>query len=132
MKSLVISLLVLGSISVFSGDYDKLVCQRYNYQSGKVLQSTIVLEKTGKALEGYHKVPELQYEAEKIPYRLTFYKNGPESFNGVDYEGYVYTEDVDFFFTTDNGKVSFRLYLDEMNEGTFSKARMKTQNYFCY
>ncbi len=123
-------LLLLFTVSAFT--QDKFVCQEFDRKTEKILTKTIVLEKTGKKLQGDFKIPELQFEASKTPYEMTIYKNGLKSWDAEVYKGYVYEEDVIFVFKAKGKQVSFKLYLDEMEEGYLQINRMRTQYFFCH
>lgn len=128
MKNLILSLL----LSTAATAANKIVCQEYDRSNNEVLSGTIVFEAIGETMSGPFDVSELQFPAEtKTPYEMTYYENGPLNYLGKTYRGYVYTEDVQFIFKAEKEDVSFKLYLDEMNEGYLYVKSFDTMYFFC-
>jgi hypothetical protein len=120
MKSMILALMVscVLSASAFAGE--KLVCNEYSRRTSKLLQTTVVLTpmKEGEIREG-----------QKFPYRLERFV-GAEVMANLEVEGTVLTEDVSFEFTSKDKKLSFHVYMDEMNESGLT-LEGKTSSYIC-
>lgn len=107
--SLITILTVCGTaLSAFSAE--KYVCVSYNRANDRLSQETIVLtpKLSGEVVEG---VP--------APYSLELFKGAKVS-SLLEVDGVVNTEDVSFDFISNDKKVSFDIFLDEMNESSLT------------
>lgn len=99
----------------------EIVCHQYDRQSDALLQRTVVLvNRDEKPI----------VEGEKIPFSLESW-DGSEQFRAESVDGVVETEDVMFFFTSTDGKTSFRHFMDEINEASMSIAGADAGDYIC-
>ncbi len=120
MKTTILCLASLLSFSAFGAE--KYVCNQYNRENEKILQTTAVLTpaQEGEVQEG---VPH--------PYRLALF-NGANAVEELESEGVVMLEDVMFEFkSTDAKKARFMLYLDEMEESSLSIAGEEKGDFIC-
>ncbi len=126
MKNLFILFILLISFNSFS--FEKYVCQEYDRATKSMLNRTVILEKIGIASD--HLDDEGNYEATKIPYKLSFFK-GIEPFSESEHKGIVLTEDVWFEFTSKDKTITFTLYLDEWEEAYLTIKGQKTSYFVC-
>ena len=118
MKSLFF-VTIFATLSTFASaaEASKYVCQEYDLETEKVMSATVVIESTGDTLPGFHEVDELQFEANKTPATMTVKENGLRPFSTSTYiDGFVYEEDVNYLFKSEDGKTTFMLYLDETEQ----------------
>ncbi|MBX9767650.1 MAG: hypothetical protein K2X47_10300, partial [Bdellovibrionales bacterium] len=115
------ALIFLSSISAFAAPAEKYVCTEYNRSNNALKQNTVVLTPVQK---GSIK--------ENIPfgYRLEVYQ-GAKVVSELEVIGTVLTEDVSFEFTSVDKKVSFYIFLDEMNESGLKISGRKAGDYIC-
>lgn len=116
MKVILMASLVMMSLNAFAVA-EKFVCQEYDRKTEKYLQRSVVLTPTGEAVEA--KDRQGRYTHMEIPYHVAMF-NGPDWSSEVNVKGVVATEDVNFNFSSSDGKVEVYLYLDEMNESGMS------------
>lgn len=134
MKKMLFLLVVLSLSAVARDNFaDKIVCQQYNPETERILSGTLVISKTGPMLPGDYKIPELQFEATKTPASMSYYKNGLKPFSTErNFTGFVYEEDVSYLFKSSDNKTTFKLFMDEMEEGYLKLTRnSKTKYFFC-
>lgn len=99
----------------------KLVCQKYNRSSGHMLKQTVVLQQTGQGkLE----------EGTPMKFQLEIFE-GSESWTDTSVSGLVETEDVMFKFTSDDGKITFHVFMDELEESSLSIDGKDQGDYVC-
>ena len=124
----------LLSVSAFAATTNqKYVCQEYIYGTEKILPRTVVLEQVGPSEDIYdadEDSEEYGWES-KTPYSVTIYENGIKAYPYDRTKGFVLEADVMFEYKSEDGKVGFSMYLDEMNESSLSIDGNKVNNFFC-
>ena len=117
-KVFCLSLVFFISLSAQASSFYKLVCQEYDRQTEQLLQRTIVIDKTYDAVEeklirdGYH-------VGSKSKYYIELYTS-PDFIADETYIGVAELEDVNLDFTSNDGKVEFHTYLDELDQSTLT------------
>ncbi|MCB9091842.1 MAG: hypothetical protein H6621_03065 [Halobacteriovoraceae bacterium] len=113
MKKFISLLVLAGSFSALARtDYQKYVCQEYDYQTGAVLDRTVVLSPVSDDNTDWD-------EGEVVSYKLEIYEDQSAWEPEVEIEGLVTVEDVMFQFIGEDNEgreVSMMIYLDEMEE----------------
>lgn len=121
MKKTIFAVLLFTSSMAFA-DGVKYVCTKYDRATDKLENMTVVLQQTGAG--------ELE---EGAP--MEFYL---EVYEGLSYapeysaKGTVETEDVMFDFESKDGKITFHIYLDEMEESSLYINGMDLGDFVCY
>lgn len=113
----IIKILLLSILTLSAFAEEKFICQEYDRETEKLLNRTVVLTPRGEATEKLN--DEGEYEAMQIPYSFELYE-GIEFFPEISAKGTVLTEDVYFSFTSNDEKVGFSMYLDELEESGLS------------
>jgi hypothetical protein len=106
--------------------FEKYVCHSYDRESEVLTEQIVVLEKTGEARDYLENG---EWMGTKIPYYFSLY-NGLHWDTEFDTAGVVFTEDVYFKFTSDDGKTEFTIYLDEMEESYLVMSGIAKTTYF--
>lgn len=119
MKAFLIATLMLGSLSALA--HEKYVCQEYNFTSGALKNSTVVLTQTG---------PGELTEGKKMKFSFELFKKN-SLLSELEAEGTVETEDVSFLFTSNDKKISFHIYLDEMNQSSLTVNKIDKGMFLC-
>ena len=99
----------------------KLVCNEYDRGTEKILQKTFVL---------IHLDKKEVTDGANNRFVFEMYK-GAKTYPEFTASGTVETEDVYFFFQSDDKKVEVSLYLDEMNETELGIDGKKVGDYIC-
>ena len=110
----------LISASAFAAD--KFVCTEYDRKTDKLMQKTVALYplEKGEIKEG-------------TPMKYSFeLHEGADVSATTEVNGTVLTEDVLFNFTSDDGKIEFHIYMDEMNEAGLTINGKTDGSYICY
>jgi hypothetical protein len=110
---LMAAFVMLASAQAFAGS--KYVC---NEQGGK---KTIVLTGENESLK----------EGEKYSYTLELFEKS-EVMSDLRVEGTVETEDVMFSFTSNDGKVSFMIFMDEMDQSHLTLNGKDAGQFTCF
>ncbi len=113
MKVLVLLAAVSGFVNSAYAAPERMVCQEYERESGKLLNKTIVLTATGPSKDKHDEKGE--YIAVETPYLISIYE-GSSTYTEQEFTGHVLSEDVNFDFESDDGKIHFYTYLDEPAE----------------
>lgn len=115
-----IAIAVLTSATALASA-EKYVCTEYSRSNDTLKQATVVLTPVQK---GNIK--------ERVPfgYRLELYR-GAKVVSEMETIGTVLTEDVSWEFTSVDKKVSFYIYLDEMNESGLKLSGRKAGDFIC-
>lgn len=120
MKKLILTILLFASSNAFAGYYDKIACSGYDSETGVLNQFVLILEREG---------PNEIFDGQVTPYHMSIY-------NGIHFspihsvKGKVYSEDVYFGFTSDDERIKFELYLDEMEQGELT-INGRSYDYVC-
>ena len=130
MKSLIFLLVCLFSFNTFASDdgfFEKIVCQQYDRESDQFMGKMIILNRLG---EGKLVEDEDGYMITSIPYAITI-RNSADYFDIVELDGTVLTEDVHFFFASEDESVNFKIYLDEMEHSQLRVNGKKEGTFYC-
>lgn len=119
MKALICGLVLLVSSAAFA-ENQKFVCVQYDRGTEQLINKTVVLQQTG-AGEFKEGIP--------MAFFLEIYEG---QYPVAAYKGVAETEDVMFNFTSNDGKASFSMYLDEMNESSLTIDGNDHGDFMCY
>ena len=112
-----IQLLLLTTLTLSAFAEGKFFCQEYDRKTEQMLSRSVVLTPIGEATEKLNEDGE--YEAMLIPYQIEVF-DGLKYFPVISTKGTALTEDVWFDFTSNDNKVGFSMYLDELEESGLS------------
>ncbi len=113
MKFLVLLIAISGFAHSAYAASERMVCQEYDRESDKLLNKTVVLTPTGPSKDKLDEKGE--YIAVETPYLISIYE-GSSTYTEQEFSGHVLSEDVNFNFESDDGKIVFYTYLDEPAE----------------
>ncbi len=121
MKVNLIYVAIFCAMTVPALAAEKFVCTEYNRTTQKLGQKTVVLSPLiqGEVIEG---VP--------ASYRLELFE-GANVTAEFEVDGVVNTEDVSFDFSSNDLKVTFGIFLDELNESSLEVNGKDLGSYIC-